>query len=56
MKVIKQAVIGEYNATQKVPCEKIEEKAGSRVLEVYTKERQKRFKKIEGAFRLSEEE
>ena len=32
-KVVKVAVIGEYNATQKVACEKVEEKAGSRVID-----------------------
>jgi transposase InsO family protein len=55
-KIIKQAVIGEYNGTQKVPCEKVETAAGSRVLNAFAEERQKRFKKATGAFRLSQEE
>ena len=55
-KLIRPAQIGEYNATQKVECEKVEESAGSRVLKVYAEEQQKRFKKKTGAFRLSQEE
>lgn len=55
-KVIKYAVIGEYNATQRVPCEKVEKAASSRVLKEFVKEQQKRFKKATGAFHLSQEE
>jgi len=55
-KVIRPAQIGEYNATQKVECEKVEHSAGSRVLKTFAKEQQKRFKKGTGAFRLSQEE
>jgi transposase InsO family protein len=55
-KVIRLARIGEYNATQKVECEKVEQKAESRVLKVFVEEQQKRFRKTTGAFRLSEEE
>ena len=54
-KIVKVAVIGEYNATQKVVYEKVEEKAGSRVLGVYMEDQHKRFKKVNGAFRLSQE-
>ena len=54
-KVVKVAVIGEYNATQKVVGEKVEEKARSRVLDVYMENQQKRFKKMNGSFRLSQE-
>ena len=54
-KVVKIAVIGEYNANQKVIGEKVEENAGSRVLDVYMKNQQKRFKKMNGSFRLSQE-
>jgi hypothetical protein len=55
-KVVKAAEIGEYNAAQKVVCEKVEEKAGSRVLNVFIEDQQKRFKKVNGAFRLSHED
>jgi transposase InsO family protein len=54
-KVVKAAEIGEYNTTQKVVCDKVEEKAGSRVLNVFMEDQQKRFKKANGAFRLSQE-
>ena len=55
-KLIGVAQIGEYNATQKVQCEKVEQSAESRVLKTYVEEQQKRFKKRTGAFRLSQEE
>ena len=54
-KTVKEAVIGEYNATQKVVHEKVEETAGSRVLNMFMEDQQKRFKKQNGAFRLSQE-
>ena len=46
------ANIGESNATQRVPCEKIEEAAGSRVLDAYKQGEQKRFKKRHGVYRV----
>ena len=55
-KIVKTAIISEYNATQKIACEKVEQSAESRVLKVYMKEQQKRFKKKAGAFQLSFEE
>jgi hypothetical protein len=55
-KLIRAAQIGEYNATQRVECEKVEQSAESRVLKAYAKEQQERFKKATGAFRLGEEE
>jgi len=55
-KLIGVAQIGEYNATQKVECEKVEQSAESRVLNTFVEEQQKRFKKRTGAFRLSQEE
>jgi hypothetical protein len=54
-KVVKGAVIGEFNATQKAACDKVETAATSRVLEMYMKEQHKRFKKANGAFRLGED-
>jgi hypothetical protein len=54
-KIVKAAVIGEYNATQKTTCEKVETAAESRVLKKYMKEQQARFKKAGGAFRLCED-
>ena len=54
-KIVKEAVIGEYNANQKVVREKVEEAAGSRVLNMFVEDQQKRFKKQNGAFRLSQE-
>jgi hypothetical protein len=54
-KLIRPAQIGEYNATQKVECEKVEQSAESRVLKVFVKDHQKRFIKKAGAFRLSQE-
>jgi hypothetical protein len=54
-KLIRPAQIGEYNATQKVACEKVEHNAESRVLKVFVKDQQKRFIKKAGAFRLSQE-
>lgn len=54
-KIIKAAIIGEYNTTQKVMCEKVESQAESRVLKMFAEEQQKRFKKKAGAFRLSQE-
>jgi transposase InsO family protein len=53
---VKAAEINEYNATQKVVCEKVEQNAESRVLKLYMEEQQKRFKKKAGAFQLSFEE
>ena len=55
-KVVRLAVIGEYNETQKVIHEHVEEKAQSRVLNAYMKDRQERCKRMNGAFRLSGEE
>jgi len=52
-KIVRVAEIGEYNATQKVACEKVETQAESRVLKVFVEDHQKRFKKNAGAFRLS---
>ena len=54
-KLIQQARIGEYNATQKIMCEKVEQSAESRVLQVFVKEQQKRLKKTAGAFSLSQD-
>jgi len=54
-KIIQRAQIGEYNSTQKVVCEKVEQRAESRVLKVFMEEQQKRFKKKTGAFSLSKE-
>jgi hypothetical protein len=54
-KIVRAAVIGEYNATQKTTCEKVETAAESRVLKMYMKKQQERFKKANGAFRLGEE-
>ena len=54
-KLIRPAQIGEYNATQKVGCEKMEQSAESRVLKIFVKDQQKRFKKQTGAFRLSQD-
>ena len=55
-KTIRVAQIGEHNMTQKVICEKVEQRAESRVLKVFAEEQQKRIKKNSGAFRLSQEE
>ena len=55
-KLIRLAQIGEYNATQKIECEKVEQSAESRVLKIFAKAQQERFKKNTGAFRLSQEE
>jgi transposase InsO family protein len=54
-KLIRPAQIGEYNATQKVECEKVEHSAESRVLKIFVNDQQKRFKKQTGAFRLSQD-
>jgi transposase InsO family protein len=54
-KLIRPAQIGEYNATQKVACEKVEKSAESRVLKAFVKDQQKRFSKKTGAFQLSQE-
>ena len=54
--VIKAAQIGEFNATQKVDCEKVETQAESRVLKMFAKDHQKRFKKSAGAINFSQEE
>jgi hypothetical protein len=55
-KLIRAAQIGEYNATQRVECEKVEQSAESRVLKAYEKDQQERFKKRTGAFHLGDEE
>ena len=55
-KFIGLAEIGEYNATQKVECEKVERSAESRVLKAFMEDHQKRFVKKSGAFRLSQGE
>jgi hypothetical protein len=55
-KVIRVAQIGEYNATQRVECEKVEESAESRVLKAFAEGQQKRIRKTIGAFRLGAEE
>jgi hypothetical protein len=55
-KVIREVQIGEHNTARKDIGEKIEEAAGSRVLKVFEKTQQERFKKIHGAFRMSPEE
>jgi transposase InsO family protein len=55
-KVIRAVQIGEYNATQRVECEKVEQSGESRVLKVFASEQQKRFRKNAGAFHLSQEE
>jgi transposase InsO family protein len=54
-KIIREVQIGEHNSTQKVECEKVEESGESRVLKVFTKRHQERFKKTTGAFQLSQE-
>jgi transposase InsO family protein len=54
-KLIRPTQIGEYNATQKVQCDKVEQSAESRVLKVFVKDQQKRFINRAGAFRLSQE-
>jgi transposase InsO family protein len=54
-KIVKVAVIGEYNQTQRVSCETVEAAAGSRVLASYEKASRARFKKKLGAFRLGAE-
>jgi transposase InsO family protein len=53
-KLIRGAQIGEYNATQKVSCEKVEQSAESRVLKAFVADQQKHFKKKMGAFQLSQ--
>jgi transposase InsO family protein len=50
VKNIHQAQIGEYNTTQKVPCETVERNGQSRVLKAYAQNEQKRFNKRYGAF------
>jgi transposase InsO family protein len=55
-KVIGVAQIGEYNATQKVDCEKVEQSAESRVLNYFAKKQNERFKKSSGAFSLGQQE
>jgi transposase InsO family protein len=55
-KTICLAQISEHNMTQRVICEKVEQSAESRVLKVFAKEQQKRFRNNSGAFRLSKEE
>jgi hypothetical protein len=54
-KLIQPAQFGEYNATQKVECEKVEQTAESRALKMFAKAQQERFKKAV-AFRLGQEE
>ena len=51
-KNIQEAQIGEYNGTQRVECEKVEQSAESRVLKILAEDHQKRFKKAMGAFQL----
>jgi hypothetical protein len=53
-KLIRAAQIGEYNSTQKVVNEKVEQSAESRVLKTFVKEQQERFTNKAGAFRLSQ--
>jgi transposase InsO family protein len=55
-KLIRPVQVGEYNSTQKVELEKVEQSAESRVLKVFVKEQQKRFIKKAGAFRLADRE
>jgi hypothetical protein len=55
-KVIHAVQIGEYNDTQKVVSDHVEQSAESRVLKVFIKEQQERFKKNTGAFSLSRDE
>ena len=55
-KLVRAAQIGEYNATQKVVHEKVEQSAQSRVLKVFVEDQQKRFRKKAGAFSMSQEE
>ena len=55
-KIVTAAVISEFNATQKVVSEKMEQSAESRVLKAFKENHQKRFKKKAGAFRLSQGE
>jgi hypothetical protein len=50
VKNIREAQIGEYNKTQKVPCETVERSGQSRVLKAYAQNEQERFKKRYGAF------
>jgi transposase InsO family protein len=54
-KLIRAARIGEYNVTQKVSCEKVEQSAESRVLKAFAEDQQKQFKKKMGAFQLAQE-
>jgi len=54
--IVKAAQIGEFNATQKAACEKVETQAESRVLKKFAEDQRKRFQKSAGAFRLSQEE
>jgi transposase InsO family protein len=55
MKRIRESNPGEFNGTQRVTCDKIEERAQSRVLEKYKKDQQERFTNTMGAFRLRAE-
>jgi transposase InsO family protein len=50
VKNIREAKIGEYNATQKVSCETVERSGQSRVLKIYAQNVQARFKKQYGTF------
>jgi len=54
-KLVGVAQIGEYNTTQKVVNDKVEQSAESRVLKSYAKQQQERIKKAV-SFRLSREE
>jgi len=45
------AQIGEYNTTQKVPCETVEKNGRSRVLKAYARKEQERFKNRYGTFK-----
>lgn len=56
VKLITVAQIGEYNQTAKVSVEKLEDASKSRMLEIYAKEQQKRFKQQLGAFQLRKED
>jgi hypothetical protein len=50
VKNVREAKIGEYNATQKVSRETVEKSGQSRVLKIYAQNAQARFKKQYGTF------
>jgi transposase InsO family protein len=56
VKNIREAQIGEYNKTQKVPCEIVERGGQSRVLKAYARNEQERFRQRYGAFAQTEGE